>query len=42
LEDPTGIAEAIKDFLKLDLNLEAMVAQVDPSLYRNRKPAPQP
>jgi LPS sulfotransferase NodH len=42
LQDPTAIAEAIKDFLKLDLNLEAMVAQVDPSLYRNRKPAPQP
>ena len=37
LQDPTAIAESIKEFLQLDLNLEAMVEQVDPSLYRNRK-----
>ena len=37
LQDPTAIAESIKDFLQLDLNLQAMVEQVDPSLYRNRK-----
>ena len=37
LQDPTAISQSIKEFLQLDLNLEAMVAQVDPSLYRNRK-----
>jgi hypothetical protein len=36
LYDPAGSSEAIKDFLALDLNVEAMARQVDPSLYRNR------
>ena len=38
LEDPTITAQAIKDFLGVDLNVEAMVQQVDLSLYRNRRP----
>jgi hypothetical protein len=38
LADPQGTAQAVKDFLELDLNLEAMAQQVDPSLYRNRRP----
>jgi hypothetical protein len=29
-------AEALKDFLRIDLNVEAMAREVDPSLYRNR------
>jgi len=37
LQDHTAIAESIKNFLQLDLNLQAMLSQVDPSLYRNRK-----
>ncbi len=37
LEDPLGSSSAINDFLALDLNIEAMVQQVDPALYRNRR-----
>jgi hypothetical protein len=36
LHDPAGTSEAIRNFLALDLNVEAMARQVDPSLYRNR------
>jgi len=36
VHDPMGTSEIIKDFLSLDLDVEAMVAQVDLSLYRNR------
>ena len=36
LGDPAGCAEAIRAFLDTDLNLPAMVDQVDPALYRNR------
>jgi hypothetical protein len=36
LGDPTGHSKSIRDFLALDLNVDAMAAQVDPSLYRNR------
>jgi hypothetical protein len=36
LHDPAGSAKAVKDFLALDLNVEAMVRQVDTSLYHNR------
>lgn len=36
LEDPRGVAQSVRDFLGVDLNVEAMVAQVDPALYRNR------
>lgn len=38
LSDPVGSAQTIRDFLDLDLNVEAMALQVDPSLYRNRRP----
>ncbi len=38
LQDPIASANAIKDFLGADLNVEAMVREVDPSLYRNRRP----
>lgn len=36
LSNPTGSAETVRDFLELDLNVEAMAREVDPSLYRNR------
>ena len=36
LQDAVGSAETVKEFLSLDLNLEAMVRQVDTSLYHNR------
>jgi hypothetical protein len=38
LSDPTGPANAVRDFLNIDLNVEAMALVVDPSLYRNRRP----
>lgn len=38
LHDPAGSSGAIKAFLALDLDVEAMARQVDPSLYRNRSP----
>ena len=38
LNDPLGSAEAVRDFLGLDLNVEAMAREVDASLYRNRRP----
>jgi LPS sulfotransferase NodH len=37
LSDPRRIAQQVTDFLGINLNLEAMAAQVDESLYRNRK-----
>jgi hypothetical protein len=36
LQNPMQSAEALKDFLAIDLNVEAMAREVDPSLYRNR------
>jgi len=39
LEDPVGAAERMRGFLELDLDLEQMIAVVDPELYRNRKEA---
>jgi hypothetical protein len=36
LQNPRPNAEAVLDFLKIDLDLDAMTRQVDPSLYRNR------
>jgi hypothetical protein len=36
ISDPAGSSRAIKDFLSLDLNVEAMAQQVDLSLYRSR------
>jgi len=38
VSDPAGCAKIIRDFLALDLDVEAMAVQVDPSLYRNRRP----
>jgi len=36
VHDPVGSAKAVRDFLSLDLNVEAMAQQADISLYRNR------
>ncbi len=36
LHDPVGNSKALQAFLALNLNVEAMVRQVDLSLYRNR------
>lgn len=36
LQDPAGSAKAVRDFLEINLDLDAMVRQVDPELYRNR------
>ena len=36
LDDPTAQAEKIRDFLAMDLDIEAMAAVVDRSLHRNR------
>jgi hypothetical protein len=36
LSDPTGSAKAVGDFLDIQLNMEAMALEMDPSLYRNR------
>lgn len=38
ISDPAGNANAIRDFLGLGLDVEAMALQVDPSLYRNKRP----
>jgi hypothetical protein len=38
LSDPASAAKTLRDFLELDLNVDAMASQVDPALYRNRKP----
>ena len=37
LSDPSGSAKTVRDFLDLELNVEAMALAVDPSLYRNRR-----
>jgi hypothetical protein len=36
LHEPQAAAEAIAEFLKIPLNIDAMTQQVDASLYRNR------
>lgn len=36
LKDPLGSAETVRDFLGIDLKVEAMAREVDSSLYRNR------
>jgi len=38
LNDPAASAKTVRDFLELDLDAEAMAREVDPSLYRNRRP----
>jgi hypothetical protein len=37
IQDPRSTAEKINQFLGVDLDVEAMAAVVDPSLYRQRK-----
>ena len=37
LAEPRRESEAIRDFLEVDLDVAAMAAQVDPSLYRQRR-----
>jgi hypothetical protein len=37
LGDPSSSAKAVRDFLEIDLNVEAMALTVDSSLYRNRR-----
>lgn len=39
LADPAGMAQTVRDFLAVDLNVEAMAQAVDPALYRNRGPS---
>jgi hypothetical protein len=36
VRDPRRLAQTVKDFLGLDLDVEAMARAVDPALYRNR------
>jgi hypothetical protein len=36
LREPRGTAEAVAEFLKVPLDVEAMTREVDQSLYRNR------
>jgi hypothetical protein len=36
LSDPLGLAETVRDFLEIELKVEAMTLAVDSSLYRNR------
>lgn len=37
IQDPLGNAQTVRDFLSLDLNVEAMAQEVDSSLYHNRR-----
>jgi hypothetical protein len=37
VSDPVACAQQVCDFLELDLDLDAMARQVDPSLYRNKR-----
>ena len=38
LADPLGSAKTVRGFLAHDLDVEAMALQVEPSLYRNKRP----
>ncbi len=38
ISDPAGSSTAVRDFLALDLDVNAMAQRVDESLYRNRCP----
>jgi hypothetical protein len=38
LRDPAEIATAVRSFLAVDLDAESMALEVDPALYRNRRP----
>jgi hypothetical protein len=37
LKNPADTAKQLAGFLEIELNIDAMIAQVDPSLYRNRE-----
>jgi len=37
LNSPREISEEVRTFLGIDLDVNAMVGEVDPSLYRNRR-----
>jgi len=37
LQEPKQHAQSIKEFLNIDLDVNAMAQQVDPALYRNRR-----
>jgi hypothetical protein len=39
LKDPLGTANAVRDFLELDLDVDRMAREADPALYRNRSSA---
>src|SRR5262249_7361698 len=36
LRDPRATADAVVEFLRVPLDVEAMIREVEPSLYRNR------
>jgi hypothetical protein len=36
LGEPKRVCTSVKEFLSADLDIEAMVSQLDPSLYRQR------
>ena len=36
LSDPESVAKNLADFLGIELNVDAMIQEVDPALYRNR------
>ena len=38
IADPATHVKAIREFLQINLNEEAMAQQVDPALYRNKRP----
>lgn len=38
VSEPLANAQAVRDFLELDLDVQAMAKQVDRSLYRNQRP----
>lgn len=40
LNNPEQIAEQLAEFLEIKLNVDAMIQEVDPSLYRNRAAVP--
>jgi hypothetical protein len=37
VSDPMTVAQTVRDFLELDLDVHSMTLRVDPSLYRNRR-----
>jgi hypothetical protein len=39
LDDPASVAQNLADFLEIKLDVDAMIHEVDPSLYRNRTAA---